>query len=214
MSAAEGTGYRGQGTAGEIIAAPSPSRPLYATDTATALPLTRSATRAEAQPYASPYVTGVGIGLVLLAAFAVMGRGLGASGAFSSVAAAGVAAVAPAHAAANPATAEYLGTGGPLRDWLVVEILGVVLGGFASAWLAGRLGGGVERGPRVGDGARLAYAAGGGMVMGIGAKLARGCTSGQALTGGALLSVGSWLFIAAAFAAAYAAAPLFRREWT
>ena len=190
---------------------------MSATDTAAAslrLPATRAAVRAEARPYASPYVTGVGIGLVLLTAFAVMGRGLGASGAFSSVAAAGVSMVAPAHAAGNPAVAEYLGAGGPLRDWLVVEIAGVVLGGFASAWLAGRLGGGVERGPRVGSRARLAYAAGGGAVMGIGAKLARGCTSGQALTGGALLSVGSWLFIATAFAAAYAAAPLFRREWT
>jgi hypothetical protein len=192
---------------------------VSAADTArasVALPAARAAARTQARPYASPYLTGVGIGLVLLAAFAVMGRGLGASGAFSSVAAAGVGAVAPAHAAWNPVVAEYLGqgAGGPLRDWLVIEIAGVVLGGFASAWLAGRLGGGVERGPRIGDGARLAYAAGGGVVMGIGAKLARGCTSGQALTGGALLSVGSWLFIATAFAAAYAAAPLFREEWT
>jgi len=182
--------------------------------TALAVPAVRPAVRAEALPYASPYLAGVGLGLVLLAAFALVGRGLGASGAFSSVAAAGVSAVAPAHAAANPATAEYLGAGGPLRDWLVIEIAGVVLGGFASAWLAGRLGSAVERGPRVGAGARLAYAGGGGLVMGIGARLARGCTSGQALTGGALLSVGSWIFIATAFAAAYAAAPLFRREWT
>jgi uncharacterized membrane protein YedE/YeeE len=44
--------------------------------------------------------------------------------------------------------------------------------------------------------------------------LARGCTSGQALTGGALLSVGSWIFIAGAFAAAYVAAWLMRGEWT
>ena len=181
---------------------------------AVAVPAVRPAARAEARPYASPYLAGVGLGLVLLAAYAVVGRGLGASGAFSSVAAAGVASVAPAYAAANPATAEYLGAGGPLRDWLVIEIAGVLLGGFASAWLAGRLGGATERGPRIGAGARLAYAAGGGVAMGIGAKLARGCTSGQALTGGALLSVGSWIFIAAAFAAAYAAAPLFRREWT
>ena len=49
---------------------------------------------------------------------------------------------------------------------------------------------------------------------GIGAVLARGCTSGQALTGGALLSVGSWLFIVSAFAAAYLAAPLLKRTWT
>jgi len=29
-----------------------------------------------------------------------------------------------------------------------------------------------------------------------------------------LLSVGSWLFVVGAFAAAYAVAPLLRREWT
>jgi uncharacterized membrane protein YedE/YeeE len=172
--------------------------------------------RAEARPYASPYVAGFALGIVLLAAFVTMGRGLGASGAFSSVAAAGVAAVAPAHAQANPALADYLGDGtrGPLADWLVVEILGAMLGGFASARLAGRWGRVTERGPRIGARPRLALGFGGGAVMGVGAKLARGCTSGQALTGGALLSVGSWIFIATAFAAAFAAAPLLRREWT
>jgi uncharacterized membrane protein YedE/YeeE len=49
--------------------------------------------------------------------------------------------------------------------------------------------------------------------MGLGAVLARGCTSGQALTGGALLSVGSWLFMIGAFAAAYLIAPIVRRAW-
>jgi uncharacterized membrane protein YedE/YeeE len=49
--------------------------------------------------------------------------------------------------------------------------------------------------------------------MGVGAVLARGCTSGLGLTGGALLSVGSWLFIAAAFAAAYLVSPLMRKTW-
>jgi uncharacterized protein len=167
-------------------------------------------------PYASPYLAGVGIGLVLLLAYATVGRGLGASGAFTSVAAAGVAAVAPERAAASPVLGDYLGGGGrgPLADWLVIELIGVALGGYASARLAGRRRREVERGPRVSDRSRLLYGFGGGVVMGLGAKLARGCTSGQALTGGALLSVGSWIFIATAFAAAFAAAPLFRREWT
>ena len=49
--------------------------------------------------------------------------------------------------------------------------------------------------------------------MGIGSKLARGCTSGQALTGGAMLSIGSWAFMIAVFASAYAVAYLFRRQW-
>jgi hypothetical protein len=50
--------------------------------------------------------------------------------------------------------------------------------------------------------------------MGTGAVIARGCTSGQALTGGAMLSVGSWLFIAGAFGAAYVVAYATRRSWT
>jgi hypothetical protein len=143
-----------------------------------------------------------------------MGRGLGASGAFASSAAGVVAAASPTHAHANPYFARYLGGDGPWRDWLLLEIAGVAIGGFLSALVAGRLQVVVERGPRVSSRTRLTTAFAAGAVMGLGAVLARGCTSGQALTGGALLSVGSWIFIVGAFAAAYATAPLVRRAWT
>ena len=43
--------------------------------------------------------------------------------------------------------------------------------------------------------------------------MARGCTSGQALSGGAVLSVGSWAFMFAVFAGAYALAYFVRRLW-
>jgi len=162
-----------------------------------------------AQRYADPYLAGIGLGLVLLAAFVVAGRGLGASGAFGSAAAGLVAAIAPDRAHANPYFSQYLGG----VDWLVFEILGVFIGGFASAWLAGRVKLEIERGPRASTSGRLACAFGGGALMGTGAVLARGCTSGLALTGGALLSVGSWIFIGAAFAAAYLIAPVMRKEW-
>ena len=109
--------------------------------------------------------------------------------------------------------AGYLARGGLLRDWLVLEIVGVTIGGFVSAKLAGRFSTTIERGPAITDRTRLIAAVGGGLLMGIGAKLARGCTSGQALTGGALLSVGSWLFIATTFAAAFVAAVPLRRLW-
>jgi uncharacterized protein len=165
-------------------------------------------------PYANPYVAGAGLGLVLLAAFVIMGRGLGASGAFASSAAGTAALLAPQRAHASSLFAGYLtADGGPWLDWLIFEIVGVAIGGATSAWLAGRLRLEVERGPRMARGARLGAAFAGGAVMGLGAVLARGCTSGQALTGGALLSVGSWLFMGGAFAAAYAVAPLLRRAW-
>jgi uncharacterized protein len=149
------------------------------------------------KPYADPYVAGVALGLVLLASFVLAGRGLGASGAFTRV--------TDMITTANPRQ--------PTDNWLLYEVAGVVLGGFASALLAGRVRREVERGPRLSRTSRLAFAFGGGAAMGMGAVLARGCTSGLALTGGALLSVGSWIFMLAAFASAYALAPLLRRAW-
>ena len=170
---------------------------------------------AKAAPYASPYLAGVGVGVVLLLAFVLMGRGLGASGAFSSVVAAAVNTAAPAHAAGNAFYSGYLtdGAANPLRDWLVLEIIGVVIGGLASGLLARRIRWTTERGAGITDRRRFVNAFVGGTAMGVGAKPARGCTSGLGLTGGATLSVGSWLFIIAAFVGAYAAALLLRRAW-
>lgn len=170
--------------------------------------------RVSTRPYADPYVAGIALGFVLLAAFVVMGRGLGASGAFASAAAATAQLASGAGANRNAFFSKYLSGGSPWMDWLVFELIGVVIGGAVSAWLAGRLQRAVDRGPRIGVNARLGAAFGGGTAMGVGAVLARGCTSGQALTGGALLSAGSWTFMVAAFAGAYAAAPLLRRLWT
>ncbi len=168
------------------------------------------------KPYLNPYLAGIGLGLVLLSAFVLMGRGLGASGAFTSVLTAGVNSVAPEHARANGLYRDYLNTpsGNPLKEWLVYEIAGVLVGGFVSGLLSRRIRGTVEKGPRFTVSGRLVYAFAGGLLLGFGSKVARGCTSGQALTGGALLSVGSWVFMIAVFASAYAAAFLFRRQWT
>ena len=164
--------------------------------------------------YSDPYLAGVGLGVVLLAAFAITGHGLGASGAFATTAAGTVAAVAPDYAASHPYFGRYLASpGGPWRDWLLFEVAGMCAGGFVSAALAGRVRREVERGAGVSAGSRLATAAGGGAIMAVGAVLARGCTSGLALTGGALLSVGSWAFMLCAFAAAYAVAPMLKRSW-
>jgi hypothetical protein len=167
-------------------------------------------------PYTDPYLAGVGIGLVLLAAYVLVGRGLGASGAFASVVATGTAAVhGTARASMLPATAPYLPQGitSVFTDWLVLELAGVIVGGFVSAWLAGRTRRTIEHGPRIDNRQRMYAAVAGGVLMGFGAKLARGCTSGQALTGGALLATGSWIFIATVFATGYVLAPMARRLW-
>ncbi len=167
------------------------------------------------KPYWNPYWAGFALGLVLLASFVIMGRGLGASGAFTTAVAATVHQVAPVHTEKNAFYAEYLGDGSrsPLKDWLVFEVLGVFAGGFLSGAMANRLKFAVEKGPRISTRWRLGFAFIGGALMGIGAKIALGCTSGQALTGGALLNVGSWAFMWCVFGGAYALAYFFRKQW-
>jgi uncharacterized membrane protein YedE/YeeE len=166
-------------------------------------------------PYMNPYLAGIGLGLVLLAAFVVMGRGLGASGAVNALVAWLVSLVAPAHASSREFLADYIGDGSvhPLKAWLVFEVLGVFAGAFISGTLARRVGATVERGPRASIALRLGLAFAGGAIMAIGAALARGCTSGQALTGGALLNAGSWASMLAVFGGAYATAYFVRRQW-
>lgn len=168
----------------------------------------------EEQKYWSPYVAGVVLGLVLLAAYFVAGRGLGASGAFKRTVAAVEHQVAPSHTEQNHYMGKYFqGGGGVLNDWLVFEVIGVLVGGLISGALAGRLKWKIERGPNFSDKKRLLFAFMGGGLMGFGASLARGCTSGQALSGGATLAVGSWVFMMMVFAGAYMLAYFLRKQW-
>jgi uncharacterized membrane protein YedE/YeeE len=163
------------------------------------------------RPYANPYIAGCCLGLVLLAAFVFTGQGLGASGAFANVATGLVGTVAPEELANNNYFARYAEA--PWTAWMVVEVVGLMVGAAISAFVFGRWRIAVSSGLHVGRATRLTTAALGGALMGFGAVLARGCTSGQALSGGALLSVGSWVFMFAAFIAAFAAAPFARRLW-
>ena len=164
-------------------------------------------------PYMNPYLAGIGIGVALLAAFVLVGRGLGASGAFNSTIAWLVSSVAPDYAHGNRFLAGYLDGDHPLKSWLVFEVAGVFAGALLSGLLAHRAALVVERGPRISVAGRLVLAFIGGVLMAFGAAFARGCTSGQALTGGSLLNLGSWVFMLSVFGGAYAVAWLVRRQW-
>jgi uncharacterized protein len=178
------------------------------------------------RPYWNPYKAGIGLGLVLLAAFVLTGRGLGASGAATRMAAwavqkvdasvhGGTTAEADTFARHNAYTRQYVNdTGDPLDDFLVYMFIGVIAGGFVSGASARRFSIEIIRGPRTTNGRRLLLAFAGGILAAIGSRLARGCTSGQALTGGASLALGSWAFMLAVFAGAYALAHFLRKEWT
>lgn len=168
------------------------------------------------QPYMNPYLAGFGLGLVLLSVYIVMGRGLGASGAFASFVSWCVNSISPEHTAGNGFYEKYLDTvraPHPLKDWLVFEVIGVMCGGFVSGLLAKRVRLTIERGAQISDSGRLILAFAGGALMAIGAQLARGCTSGQALSGGALLNMGSWMFMMCVFGGGYLFAYFVRRQW-
>ncbi len=166
--------------------------------------------------YTNPYLIGLLLGFVLLSAFVIMGRGLGASGALSTTVAVAVDKVIPSHTVDNSFFRGYLGDGtkNPFKDWLLFSMIGTLIGGFVSGAISGRNKIMVEKGPRISNSKRFIFAFIGGSLMGFGAKLARGCTSGQALTGGALLSVGGWAFMIMVFVGAYATAYFVRRQWT
>ncbi len=168
----------------------------------------------ENEKYWSPYLAGVVLGLVLLATFVVMGRGLGASGAMMRTVTYVVDLVSPAYVDNNPYFAKYAGGDvNPLSNWLVFEVIGVLVGGLLSGAMAGRIKIKTEKGPHISSRGRLTLAFLGGGLMGFGARLAQGCTSGQALTGGATLALGSWVFMLAMFAAGYGVAYFVRRQW-
>ena len=168
---------------------------------------------ATTKSYWNPYLAGVLLGLVLLATYAVTGRGLGATAAFGAVDAWLISLVAPEHAAANAALAHYFNDGAPLLSWTLFLIGGAFVGAMISGVIGHRIRFIVERGPHVSASRRLVLAFVGGFIAAYGAKIAKGCTSGQALTGGAILNVGSLVFMLAVFVGAYALAYFVRKEW-
>ena len=167
------------------------------------------------RPYINPYLGGVLLGLVLLVAFYVSGRGLGASGAIKSTVVTAAEAVAPNHTENHGFYQEYKETHpeNPMKSWLVYQMLGVIVGGFLSGALAGRLKLKVEHSPKITSRRRLIFALAGGVLFGFGSQMGRGCTSGSALTGMAVLSLGGIITMAAIFGTAFALAYFFRKNW-
>ncbi|MDZ7775893.1 MAG: hypothetical protein U5L09_10030 [Bacteroidales bacterium] len=76
----------------------------------------------------NPYLAGFFLGLVLLGAFYLSGRGLGSSGALKSVVVSVINSVSPDHAESSAFYSQYLGSGGPLKTWLVSHAVGVIIG--------------------------------------------------------------------------------------
>jgi len=170
--------------------------------------------QAQAKPYWNSYVAGMALGTLLFTSFYLTGNGLGASGALHRIVVAAQEVVMPEHVN-HTAFLAHMGGGDKwaLNDWLVIEVFGVAIGGFLSAWLRGRAKFVTLKGPLIQNSTRWILAFSGGTVMAIGARIARGCTSGQALSGGSVLSTGSWAFMLSVFAGAYLVAWFLRGLW-
>lgn len=165
--------------------------------------------------YMNPYLAGFLLGLVLLATIFVTGRGLGASGAIKDIVVTAVDGVAPSHAEHSSFFGMYVGPGKehPLKQWLVFEIVGALIGGFLSGLVSDRLKVTTEAGPKVSSGKRWIFAALGGALFAAGAQFARGCTSGAALSGMAVLSTAGFIAMLAIFGSGYAFAYFARKLW-
>jgi hypothetical protein len=164
--------------------------------------------------YFNPYLGGVLLGLVLFTSFFITGSGLGASGGLSRYVAFIEDIIVPGHVDRVP----YLITvaGGELNaldNWIVMVATGVIIGGFVSGLINGRVKVETNKGPNISVRTRWFFAFVGGFLFTYGARMARGCTSGQALSGGATLSAGSWAVMFAIFGGAYAFAYTARKLW-
>jgi uncharacterized protein len=160
----------------------------------------------------SPYVVGVGIGVLSWFAFASANKHLAITLQFEHVAALTERAAMPDAAQRNLYYAVRAAEGKlPKVSWELMLLVGVFIGGMLSSWLSGdrattkipllwqwRFGGSSST--------RFVFAFIGGAVMIFGARLAGGCTSGHGISGTLQLAVSSWMFITVAFASAISAA--------
>jgi hypothetical protein len=162
----------------------------------------------------NPYLAGVLLGLVLLAAMYLSGRGLGASGGIKYCVVSIVGAGSQEHVQNSAYYSKYFADGkSPLKNWLVFEILGMLAGGFLSGVISGRLTWKIEKSPKISGRKRLIMAFLGGVFFVYGAQLARGCTSGAALSGMAVLTTAGFVTMLAIFGSGYIFAWFFRKNW-
>lgn len=165
--------------------------------------------------YWNPYFAGFMLGIVVILTFFFTGRGLGASGAAKSLVTTAVHSVAPEHVENNAFYAkQYAGEKTPMSNWLIYEVLGMLVGAFISGSLAGRVGKfRVQHSPNITSKKRVIFAILGGLFFGFGAQLAKGCTSGAALSGMSVLSLGGYISMLSIFGGGYLFAYFFRKLW-
>jgi uncharacterized protein len=161
-----------------------------------------------------PVLSGIIIGISMILAWVVAGRGIGASGALTRIVATLQHWLMPELTAKSAYFAPYFARGAnPLNDYLIYLLIGLMIGSFAGALSCRDVSFTVQRGPRFSAGGRLILALLGGVLTGFAARMARGCTSGLGLVGAAQLSVGAWAFLLCIFIGGFGTAYFVRKQW-
>ena len=157
----------------------------------------------------SPYIAGIGIGLLSWAAFLFSDKPLGCSTAYSRTSGMIERLFRGARVEAKP----YYKKFAPSVDWEWMLVVGVFVGAFLSAKLSGQFQGQwvpTKWAATFGNTpfTRWIVALVGGTIMGIGARWAGGCTSGHGISGTLQLAVSSWLAVICFFIGGIATAML------
>ena len=142
----------------------------------------------------SPYIIGIGIGIVSSLSFLLSNRTIGCSTPFSRVS--GM--IEQVFRGKKVRDKPYYQKVAPVFGWDVTLVIGILVGAFISAQLSGQF-----RAQWVPDLwattfgqaplPRLIVALVGGVLMGVGSRWAGGCTSGHAISGTLQLTISSWL---------------------
>ena len=113
--------------------------------------------------YWDPYLAGTLLGVLLFATFLLTGHGLGSSGGINRILVAVEDLVVPRHVDTTPYLAAMAGgERNPLDHWIVWQVAGILLGGFVSGWLRGRVRLETRHGPQITPRTRWAGAITGG----------------------------------------------------
>ncbi len=160
----------------------------------------------------SPYVVGVGIGLLSCIAFLLSNKPLGCSTAFARTS--GMLEMLFRGDRVKEKT--YYQKFEPAVDWEWMLVAGLILGAFISAVISSEFHVLLIPGiwsEAAGDSVTLRWVVSliGGMILGFGARWAGGCTSGHGISGTLQLAVSSWIAACCFFIGGIATAMLLFR---
>jgi hypothetical protein len=148
----------------------------------------------------SPYVVGIGIGLLSCVAFLLSDKPIGCSTAFSRTS--GM--IERLFRGGIVAEKAYYRKFEPSIEWEWMLVVGIFVGAFLSAkfsnqfltaWVPAQWASSFGHTPVL----RWMIALVGGIIMGIGSRWAGGCTSGHGISGTLQLAVSSWLAVVCFF---------------